>query len=154
MREREMKTVLQREELLHDISNLAYVIADVSEGKESPHTLHQTFDICEEGNTERVERLLGLAAAEIGSEMGKGISIRHRRKNYVLTFCGVTEKTVAKVTELAREYMVASVLHGWLSVTLPAAATFWANRRDETLSSLRSAATPPTGGFTRRVSPI
>ncbi len=80
-----MKTVLRRSELLHSISNLAYVIAYVSEDKESPHTLHQTFDICEEGNLERVDSLLRLAAAEI-SAVSRHVRMTVRKSGYQLTF--------------------------------------------------------------------
>lgn len=159
-----MKTVLRRSDLLHAISNLAYVIADVSEGKESPHTLHQTFDICEDGNLERVDSLLRLAAAEI-SAVSRRVRMTVRKGDYHLLFGSLTggvarngvftEAAIRKFTELTREYMIASVLYGWLSVTLPSAAAYWSLRKAEVMTSLQSIISGlATGGFSRRVAPI
>lgn len=59
-----IKIKFLREALLHDISNLAYVAADVCGESRSPHALHQAFDICQPGNIDRVDRILCLAFSE------------------------------------------------------------------------------------------
>ncbi len=152
-----MNNVISLPDLLHDIANLAYVIADVSEGKETPHTLHQTYDICESGNLCRVESLLTLAIAEVAAALGEIGSMRCRGDKIVLTTKGVTKSDAAKIAALAREYLTASILHGWLAVTLPAAADFWSERKTETLDSLTAtifAATLPLRAFPRRLPPL
>ncbi|MCH5230142.1 MAG: hypothetical protein J1F12_09175, partial [Muribaculaceae bacterium] len=54
---------LKKSALIYDISNIAYVIADT--GDDSSHILHKVRDICEEGNLDRVSRILGLAYARL-----------------------------------------------------------------------------------------
>lgn len=149
-----MKTVLKRSDLLHDISNLAYVIADVSEGKETPHALHQTFDICEPGNVDRIDSLLTLAATEVGATLTPVGSLAIRRDRYILIFNGLSVAIVSKVTECVREYMVASALYGWLSVTLPNAADFWASRKEAVLTALCRVASSHLAAFRRHTPPI
>lgn len=53
------------EDLYREIANIAYVAADVALTADNHHRLHQTFDICEEANIERVNNLLALAAEEV-----------------------------------------------------------------------------------------
>lgn len=148
------QSFIKRSDLLHDISSLAYVIADVSEGKDSPHALHQTYDICQEGNIERVDSLLTLAAAEIGYALSPAGSLSVKGDTYVLRLRHKSRPIMFRITELAREYMVASVLYGWLSVTLPAAADFWLHRKEDILASLRSTAAMPLAAFSRNTPPI
>ena len=53
----------KREELLYDIRNNAYVEGDVMQAK-TEHDRHQVQDIGEDGNIDRVTRVLDLAHAE------------------------------------------------------------------------------------------
>lgn len=157
--------IIYRKDLLHEISNLAYVIADVSEGKESPHALHQTFDICEEGNIDRVDSLLVLAAVEVAAAIAPLGKLMTRKGDYYLIIKESSKQMTirehpkwveAKVAGLIREYMVAAVLHGWLSVTLPSAAPFWAARKEQTAAALGTAVASANrnNAFTRSVPPF
>ena len=71
--------VFSKEALLYDISSMAYVAGDIRADKMSAHSLHQTFDICEAGNIDRVNRLLSLAFSEVGLVM-RGVTERLRRE--------------------------------------------------------------------------
>lgn len=100
--------------LLHDIADLAYVIADVSEGRETPHTLHQTYDICEGENRDHVDNLLRLAAMEAAPVMSQVATLTLKKNAIVLTITSVAEHTVLphtarKLMEELREYLTASV---------------------------------------------
>ncbi len=53
-----------REELLYDIKNIAYVESDVLPA-DSEHSRHQVADIGEEGNVDRVTRIMDLAFAAV-----------------------------------------------------------------------------------------
>lgn len=149
---------INRQDLIYDIRNLAFVTADICEDTESPHTLHQTFDICEEGNISRVDNLLSLAAAEVASAIAPIGSLSSRKGGYTLCLRQKPPHTEKVVTELTREYMVACVLYGWLSVTLPAKATFWKARREDTMASIEAAVVNAAvaGSLTlsRRLSPF
>lgn len=65
------------EDLYREIANIAYVAADVALTADNHHRLHQTFDICEEANIERVNNLLALAAEEVQQLMHNAQCIMH-----------------------------------------------------------------------------
>ena len=62
-RTKTVKLTFKREELLYDIRNNAYVEGDVMQVK-TEHDRHQVQDIGEDGNIDRVTRVLDLAHAE------------------------------------------------------------------------------------------
>ena len=62
-RTKTVKMTFKREELLYDIRNNAYVEGDVMQTK-TEHDRHQVQDIGEDGNIDRVTRVLDLAHAE------------------------------------------------------------------------------------------
>lgn len=62
-RKKSVKLTFKREELLYDIRNNAYVEGDVMQVNDA-HDRHQVQDIGEEGNIDRVTRVLDLAHAE------------------------------------------------------------------------------------------
>ena len=62
-RTKTVKMTFKREELLYDIRNNAYVEGDVMQVK-TEHDRHQVQDIGEDGNIDRVTRVLDLAHAE------------------------------------------------------------------------------------------
>ena len=148
---------IEKADLLCEISNLAYVAADVSEGKEDPHTLHQTYDICEAGNIGRVESMMRLAAVQAGAVVAEAGRLIMTDDAVILRIRGVPKYLTDKIVGETREFMTASVLHGWLSVTLPSAAGFWQTRKEELLAELSEtvgAATLPMRAFPRRLPPI
>lgn len=65
------------EDLYREIANIAYVAADVALTADNHHRLHQTFDICEEANIERINNLLALAAEEVVNSMHNAQCIMH-----------------------------------------------------------------------------
>ena len=62
-RTKTVKMTFKREDLLYDIRNNAYVEGDVMQEK-TEHERHQVQDIGEDGNIDRVTRVLDLAHAE------------------------------------------------------------------------------------------
>ena len=63
VRTKTVKMTFKREELLYDIRNNAYVEGDVMQAQ-TEHDRHQVQDIGEDGNIDRVTRVLDLAHAE------------------------------------------------------------------------------------------
>ena len=119
-----------REEVLHDVASMAYVAADIREGKLTPHALHQTFDICEGGNLDRVTRVMDIAEAELRSVL--------REFNITLPDSGEEKEGYAVLLRMyAHEYVVARILADWLSVTLPESAGVWQEKADDALSRFR-----------------
>ena len=164
--------IIKRKDLLHDIAGTAYIIADSWEGKESPHALHQIFDICEAGNIDRVDSLLKLAAAEAAYELSPIVTLSTWRHNFRLAFprpaapafcrCYAPESASKAMEtalfEVTREFMVASVIHSWLAMLLPSVAAHWEKRKNSKLESLRStvarAVSARNATLRRRLSPF
>ena len=63
VREKRATLKFSTEELLHDIANMAYVEGDLIDGG-NEHAAHQVRDICEDGNRERVLRVVDMAIAK------------------------------------------------------------------------------------------
>ena len=164
---------LLKKALLYDISNMAYMIADT--GYSSDHSLHKVRDVCEDGNIDRVARILGLAFADIvnilhplaiSPEWREDKDFSAKPGNYEIIFrsgsrgaCHVTVEQKMKIKETSHEYMVAMVLADWLEMTLPEAADVWKDRALEAKSNLEeivsSVAVTSFGAvFSRRLSPF
>lgn len=143
---------LSKKALLYDISNMAYLIADT--GEPLNHTLHRVRDICEDGNIDRVSRILGLAYAKILDVLAPVSESRHIKidrdlsvspHNYEIRFSSsgrfrftLTSEKKLKIKEIAHEYMVCMVLCDWLEVTLPVAADVWKYRAESALDALEN----------------
>lgn len=115
------------EHLRFDIENLAFVIADTWRGRVDEHRLHQVFDICQEGNLDRVRDVVALALARL--HFGRNVFRKCKRRE--------------RVRVLFREYLTCAVLADWLSITLPEAAPEWLERTQLLLAELQKL----TGGF-------
>ena len=63
VREKRATLKFSTEEILHDIANMAYVEGDLIDGG-NEHAAHQVRDICEDGNRERVLRVVDMAVAQ------------------------------------------------------------------------------------------
>lgn len=56
---------LRKDELVYDIRNTAYVFADSTKGDNAePHDLHNIYDVCEDGNMDKVARLMDSAVED------------------------------------------------------------------------------------------
>ena len=163
---------IRKKALLYDIANMAYMIADT--GEPLNHSLHKVRDICEEGNIDRVSRILGIAYAEILNVLSPVMSpsglnpcrdnssVPHDYSiefsdNEFLRFRLTTERKL-KIRERAHEYMVGMALADWLGMTLPPAADVWKERAEEAICSLKelvaSVMAGSAAGFRRRISVI
>ena len=143
---------ITRQSIIYDICNLAYVIADCDDSEK--HSLHQLRDVCEEGNIDRVARVLGLAYADILAVLMPVITSPEFDINrdssasphdYIFCFREdepfgriLTKEVILKIKETAREYMVCMVLSDWLGITLPDKAEPWKIRSRDALESLKT----------------
>lgn len=165
---------IRKKALLYDIANIAYMIAD--NGDDLNHGLHRVRDICEEGNIDRVSRILGLAYSNILTvllpviaspriDIDKDWSAEPHdyeicfRKDTGFRFA-LTKELQLKIKETAHEYMVAMVLYDWLSMTFPVAADVWKYRMEAAFESLGDTVSGVfssmggSKGFRRRLSPF
>lgn len=163
---------LKKKALLYDISNMAFMIAD--NGNERDHRLHRVKDICEDGNIDRVSRVLGLAYSNLLTVMlpiidtpridiNRDNSATPRdyeiilRRDRSLRFT-LTKEIQLKLKETAHEYMVCMVLADWLGVAYPEAADVWRFRMEGALETIKEtvagAVASSATTFRRRLSPF
>ena len=137
-----------RKELLYDAQNYAYIEADVM-GEEKQHAQHMLADICEEGNVDRVSRILAVvhaAVVEMLYPFTKQEPVEEELddkleapEEYVveLTIPNTVSRTTVKLlSKLIHEYMVYRVMADWLSITNPAAAQTWMGRAEDTATEI------------------
>lgn len=129
---------IKKEEVLYDIANLAFVIADIH-GSADAHAVHQTFDIIEGQNRDRIERVLSMSVAIVREVLSRGSAEGNfnRLPSSLLPsdiifkiraschFNGDLKSVMVILREIIHEYLVCRVLADWLSVTLPSLAGVW-----------------------------
>ena len=128
----------KREALLYDIKNYSFVEVDVMSTDNDRAQMH-VFDIAEEGNIDRVTRMLDLAHAECVEEMypytkkpcentEEENDILGETPEYIIQLLvpdDFSKTTVSLITKLVHEYMVYRVLTDWFSITNPASVENW-----------------------------
>lgn len=151
-----------RSELIHDIGNYAYVEADMMK-TDDEHDRHQVFDIVQDGNVERVTRVLDLTFAEINElcypytkmNIDDGASdsdIYDEAYVYNIDLRlpdDFSQTTFKLLKELIHELLVCSVLADWLSITKPEAEANWL-RKIESVRDRIKGVLFARGGRTRR----
>lgn len=147
--DKEVTLVFNRKQLLYDIKNYAYIEGDVW-GEEKQHGQHTLVEICEEGNIDRVNRLLEKIHSEItealypytkegvsgGEEIGDGLQAPRDYKIKMRVPGEMSRTTLRYLNNLIHEYMVGRVVGDWLSITHPEAARNWTEKAQEALESI------------------
>ncbi len=159
--------IFDRDSLLYDISNLAYVEADVIPD-EALHSKHQTADITEEGNVDRVTRILDLTHAlctealypytkETPEDLAEFNDLLEEEPRYVITLKIPTtfSVTTARLLEkLIHEFMVLNVLADWLSITNPNASAKYMEKAQAVLDKVKQIVNTRKGVLLRPLRPF
>ena len=141
-----------RSQLLYDIKNIAYVEADVMPAKEE-HQRHQVFDIAEDGNVDRVTRVMDLAVAkckEILFPLTKTVvdevesrddKLKETQVYYIYLSLpqSFSKTTLDYLSKLIHEFIVYTVLVDWLSITditNESAYQKWANKLSDVITEI------------------
>ena len=157
----------KRSEILHDIENYAFVVADVMKIDEE-HARHQVFDICQDGNIERVTRVLNLAYSEVVELLypyTKEDCGQEELANNTLTspeeyIIGMeipdnfAKSTVVLLTKLIHEYFVYRILGDWLSITADEYSGIWEEKLVKIREKINSAKNNRTGRVRRTQTPF
>lgn len=127
----------KREELLYDVKNLAYVEADVM-GEERQHAQHVLADIGEEGNVDRVTRILAVVHDKVEDMLYPYTSMEPVEEEiddrmwapeeYMIVMRvpkSMSRTTLHLLSKLIHEYMVCHVLADWLGITNAESAAKW-----------------------------
>jgi len=163
-----VRLVLKRGELLYDVENCSFVEGDIM-GDENEHAKHQVFDIGQDGNVNRVTRVMDLAYSECvemlypytKEEIADGQEVPDNvpdaREEYVIEMRlpgGFSMTTVELLKKLVHEYMVCRVLADWMSITNPGSQTKWEEKMEGMKSRIRTSLLSRTGMARRRMKPF
>ena len=164
---REVTLTFKRSELLYDIRNYAYVEGDIMD-TQNEHAQHQTFDVAEDGNIDRVSRVLGLAHSECVEflypytkvevdETEERDDILDAPDEYVIEM--KVPETFAKSTcnileRYIHEYLICRALADWFSITKPESAANWRAKAQEAYEGIMTSKTLRTKRTRRGMSPF
>lgn len=161
------KIKLLRSELLYDISNYAYVEGDVMQAP-SEKDRAAVIDIAQEGNIDRVNRVLNLAYDELveimfpytkeaceDEELRDDILIEPSEYVISLLLPVLYSKTsVNLLAKLCHEYMVCRVLSDWLNITKHEGWQSWQIRLADISAQIRTRLNARRGAIRRTQSPF
>ena len=154
-----------RDQLLYDIKNYSYVEGDVM-GEEKQHAQHVLVEIGEEGNVDRVSRILAVvhtAVIEMLFPYTKAEPIEeeidnclHAPEEYVVELNvpnTMSRTTMHHLSKLIHEFMVYCVLADWLSITNPQAAANWTAKAEAIKEEIEEVKNLRRRAFTRATHP-
>lgn len=140
----------KRDQLLHDIRNYAYIEGHVMETGNT-HQQHMVQDVGEEGNVDRVTRVLDLNVAKCREMLYPFIKHEiHRHKlddtlketpvyGMVLKVPQDFSQTTLNLLErLVHEFLVCKSVADWMSITNPGKAQTWEVKAEEAQRGIRS----------------
>lgn len=156
-----------REEILYDVKNYAFVHGDIMR-TEDEHQRHQVIDIGEEGNVDRVTRVLNLVLAECRELLypytKREVEDEEERidtlveveeyKIEMLVPDDFSKSTATYLEQLIHELAVDRVMFDWLSITEPDAAAGWKQKADATADAIKSALSKRIKRVRRRMHPF
>lgn len=140
------------ENLLYSIENLAYVEGDVMPlAMDGEPIRAPVIDVGQDGNIDRVRRVLDLAFAEVvealfpytkldvveGERLNDDLQEREGYDIDLRVPLGFSRTTLSLLENLIHEYAVCCVLSDWLSMTNIAAHEKWELRKQSVLLSIR-----------------
>lgn len=140
-RRREVTMLFDRARLVYDIENCCYIEGDTLARDADVHQRHCVTDVGQEGNEDRMGRMLELCYARCVEllykysrhEVWRDMTTNAPDEREVLalhmrvpeTF---SQTTVDYLTKLVHNLIVALVVADWLSITKPEAAARWAEK--------------------------
>ncbi len=140
-----------REQLLYDIRNYAYVESHVMQ-PDTEHAKHLVADVGEDGNADRVTRVLDLGVsmcremlypwAKREIEKTELDDTFAERKQYQIVMnvpSTMSQTTLTFVERLIHEYLVCRGVADWLSITNPQKSETWLAKAAEAESEIRTA---------------
>lgn len=165
-----MTLTFYREQLLYDIKNLAYVEGDVL-SDDAQHSKHQVQDIGEEGNVDRVTRMLDLALSrcrehlypytkepvEGGELLDDVLAETEVYTIDMLVPDDFSTTTVKYLEQLIHNLLVYLVLADWMSianVANPNSAANWAAKAQDVEDEIKTKLNARTGRVRKFQSPF
>lgn len=159
---------LVKDELIHDIKNTAFAFADSLKTDDvDAHVLHNVFDVGEDGNRDKLARILDSAIEDCREILFRFCKIEmtdggfdsnewedcvgspvNKEDSYYLVMNMPKEfskTSIHTITVYIHDYVVNQALYEWLMVVYPSGAdSFWA-LADEKRKKIKEAAIRSTG---------
>ena len=146
---RQAVILLGREQLLYDIENNCYVEGDIMP-EDMQHQRHMVQDVGQDGNVDRVTRVLDLVHADVVEQLypftqheirHPAVDDRLREKPVYGVFLNVpitfSQTTLNLLGKLIHELLVCRATADWLSITNPAKAQVWEAKAEDAASEIR-----------------
>lgn len=154
----------KREQLLYDIRNYAYIEGHVMQ-TDNLHLQHTVQDVGEEGNVDRVTRMLDLTMAQCKEMLypfTKNEISNHELDDtlkeqdvygIVLSLpSDFSQTTLNLLGKLIHEYIVSYTVADWMSITNPAKAETWGAKATDMENQIRVALHSRVGRYRRKLS--
>ena len=152
IRNKTVKLTFYRSELVYDCENYSFVEGDIMQ-EEEQHAKHQVFDIAQDGNVDRVTRVLNLCFAHCvemcypysRETVTDGMAttdklVAHDKYELLLRVPDdFSATTVNYLTKLIHEMMVYWVMQDWMSITNPKSKATWQEKIDNLDGKITSA---------------
>lgn len=143
--------IFRRDMLLYDIENYAYIEGSVMNTETPPHNRHMVQDVGEEGNINRVDRVLDMCHAQVKEALypytkheihNEQLNNKLRQpKVYGIILSvpeGYSQTTLNFLEKLIHEYLVCRAVEDWMSITNPAKQETWRIKAEEALGEIRT----------------
>lgn len=164
--QRTVKLNFMRSQLLYDIENYAYVESHIIPD-ENVHQKHIVSEIGEEGNVDRVSRIISVAHAGVTELLYPWTKVQPIEEEiddflsapdvYTVELTvpdTISRTTMVYLSKLIHEYMVYKALADWMSITNPNSAGNWAAKAQEAADEIVRAKSTHKGVFTRKLNPF
>lgn len=163
-----VKLILKRKELLYDVENYSFIEGDIMK-TEDDHERHQVFDIGQNGNVDRVYRILNLAFSECVEmlypytkedldEEQKGFDdVLDAPEEYIIELTlpdGFSMTTVKLLKHLIHEYLVCMVVADWMSITNKSSQANWEDKISRLKTKIQTSLVSRTGKIRRMMKPF
>ncbi len=140
--------ILKREQLLYDIENYCYIEGDIMP-EDTQHQRHMVQDVGQEGNVDRVTRVLDIAYADIVERLypftqheihHPVVDDRLRNKPVYGIFLSVPETysqtTLNLLGKLIHELLVCEAVADWLSIVNPQKEETWRRKVEQVIQRI------------------
>ncbi len=142
--------IFKRDDLLYDIKNYAFIEGSISE-TDSNHVRHTIQDVGEDGNVDRVTRVLNLTVAKCKEMLYPYTkhNIHRQELDDKLREPGVygivmrvpkeySQTSLNLLEELIHEYLVCTVVADWMSITNPTKAEMWKGKAESASREIKT----------------
>lgn len=157
----------KRSEIVDDLKNYAFVIGDILKTQDE-HDRHQIQDIGEDGNIDRVTRVMNLCMAECREVLfpytKEDVEDTESRTNTLtevkeyniemLVPDDFSNTTVTLLEQLIHEFIVARIMADWMSITNKAEEPTWREKAEDAMTKIKRCKSSRTGKVRRKQHPF